>query len=481
MARRAGRGGSTGAFVLVNANTLKPPVSPVGLEYAAQSLLAAGIRAQVVDLAFETDWKVALAGALARDPFAVGIAVRNTDDCCFATGKSFLPWIREVVSEVGLLTSAPVVLGGVGFSTSPEEVLSAVGADFGICGDAEQSLPLLARALAEGDDISAVPNLARWRQGKLWRSWSSNVDLSQLPLPVRRLVDNPCYQRQGAMVGVETKRGCTGSCIFCADPVAKGNVVRVRPPQRVADEFEDLLEQGVSWFHLCDAEFNMPIGHAREVCRALIERGLGDRIRWYTYAAPFPFDLELARLMKRAGCAGVNFGVDSLDDGQLRRLGKGYRASHVEELVAMLKEAGLNFMFDLMFGGPGETEAVVRGTIEAVRRLGPPLAGASVGVRVYHGTPLWRMVNEGSAGSLNPGVRGESGSGASPVFYVSPGLGPDPLALVEEAVGGDPRFMLLAAPSAKDSYNYAGDDVLAKAIEDGERGAYWDILRRIRK
>lgn len=471
-------------FVLVNTNVLRPPVSPVGLEYAAHSLLAAGMPIELVDLAFQPEWKAALARATAVEPLAVGVAVRNTDDCCFATGKSFLPWIKEVVAELRRLTAAPIILGGVGFSTSPEDVLTVTGADFGVYSEAEHALPLLARAIAEGTDVDAVPNLIYRKQGRLRRNPASYVDPILFPLPMRRIVDNPRYQREGAMVGVETKRGCPGACIYCADPVAKGNTVRMRPPERIADEFEDLLAQGVTWYHLCDAEFNMPLGHAKEVCRALIERGLGGRLRWYTYAAPYPFDLELAELMKRAGCAGINFGVDSLDDGQLRRLGKDFCRSQVETLVAVMRQAGMNFMFDLMFGGPGETEATVRGTVQALRRLEAPLAGASVGVRVYRGTPLWRLLGQGGQGGkgeLDSGLRGDRSSKVEPLFYVSPELGRDPLALVSEIVAGDPRFMLLAAPSARDSYNYAGDDVLARAIENGERGAYWDILRRIRK
>ncbi|MBI2957221.1 MAG: radical SAM protein [Chloroflexi bacterium] len=471
-------------FLLVNANTVRPPVAPVGLEYAGHALLAAGIPLEVVDLAFEPDWKAALARATAGGPLAVGITVRNTDDCCFATGRSFLPWIAEVVAEAKRTTDAPVVLGGVGFSTAPQDVLAATGGDLGVHGEGEQALVMLARALAGGGGaarVASLPNLA-YRDGPRIRlTPRRSLDLTRMPLPRRRLFDNPRYQREGAMVGIETKRGCSGSCVFCADPVAKGKTIRARPPSIVADEFEDLLSQGVTWFHLCDAEFNIaPLtasDHAREVCQALISRGLGERVRWFAYCSPAPFDRELALLMKRAGCAGINFGVDSLDDAQLKRLGKGFRSADVEAVAGIMKQTGFNYMFDLLFGGPGETEATVRTTIEELRRLDVPLAGAAVGVRVYRGTPLWEMA---ARGMLTPGLRGEPSSLTTPLFYAAPELGDDPLSLVASIAGDDPRFMVLAAPSAKGSYNYAGDEVLTRAIARGARGAYWDILRQAR-
>ncbi|MCK7490741.1 MAG: hypothetical protein MZW92_02365 [Comamonadaceae bacterium] len=67
-----------------------------------------------------------------------------------------------------------------------------------------------------------------------------------------------------------------------------------------------------------------------------------------------------------------------------------------------------------------------------------------------------------------------------PVFYLSPSLGPDPAALVRDTVGDDPRFFLPAGPDAGRDYNYNDNDVLERAIREGARGAYWDILRRMR-
>ena len=52
--------------------------------------------------------------------------------------------------------------------------------------------------------------------------------------------------------------------------------------------------------------------------------------------------------MKGAGCAGVNFGVDSLCDEQLHRLGRVHSSDEVHQLVRLLRREGLNYMFDLL-------------------------------------------------------------------------------------------------------------------------------------
>jgi radical SAM superfamily enzyme YgiQ (UPF0313 family) len=451
----------------------------VGLEYVGEALLQAGVPVHVLDLVFAGDWKEALSGELTgNEPLIVGLSVRNTDDCCFATGKSFLPWVKELIGEVRMLTDAFILLGGAGFSVMPEPVLRFIGADAGIVGDGEEMAPILAEAVSEGKDFRHLPNLVCWRNGDVISNPRTSVGLERLAVPGRRLFDNPRYEQLGAMVGVETKRGCNQKCIFCADPVAKGREIRVRPPETIIRELQSLVGQGVTWFYICDSEFNLPIIHAKEVCRAVIESGLADKIRWYCYCSPVPFDRELAELMKRAGCAGINFGVDSLNDVQLARLGRGHSLRDVELLVKLLHDEGINYIFDFLFGGPGETDDTIAMTIERVKELDVPLAGIAAGVRVYSGTPLAGAIANGSIkGGLHPAPEEES---HKPVFYLSPQLSEDVFTLVNHFVAGDQRFLVLAAPDEEGSYNYAGDDTLGELIRQGARGAYWDILRRNR-
>lgn len=124
-------------------------------------------------------------------------------------------------------------------------------------------------------------------------------------------------------------------------------------------------------------------------------KGLGDKVRWYCYCSPVPFDQELAVLMKGAGCTGINFGVDSLCDDQLQRLDRIHSSNDVRQLVRLLHREGLNYMFDLLIGGPGETIETVKITIDKTREFNTPLVGIAAGVRVYPDTPLGKAVADG--------------------------------------------------------------------------------------
>ena len=137
-----------------------------------------------------------------------------------------------------------------------------------------------------------------------------------MPTAARR-VDNAAYFRRGGQIGVETKRGCPRQCTTAPIRWPRARRAGSRSPAEVADEFESLLAQGIDVLHLCDAEFNLPAEHARAVCDELIRRGLGERVRWYAYLAVVPFDAELARRMRRAGCVGINFTSDSASPAML--------------------------------------------------------------------------------------------------------------------------------------------------------------------
>jgi tryptophan 2-C-methyltransferase len=468
--------------LLVNSNRVKPPVAPIGLDYLADALRAAGHEPVLLDLCFSPDVERDVGAALASfSPDAVGVSVRNTDDSVLGSDGFLLPGVREIVRCLRDHTEAPVVLGGVGYSIMPEAVAEYCNADFGIAGEGEEAFPRLLAALRDGADLDAVPGLVWWDEGGPRRNPPVDVPPERLPARTRSFVDNGRYFAEGGQAGFETKRGCPMTCSYCADPIAKGRRSRLVPPKAVVEELRALLGQGIDVLHACDCEMNLPIVHAREVCQAIIDAGLSERLRWYAYCSPAPFDDETARLFKRAGCAGLDFGADSGSAEMLRRLGRHFGPADLEAAARACREAGIPFMFDLLVGAPGETPQSVRESLDLVRRAAPDCIGVSLGVRLYEGTALADQVRrtEDDAAGLR-GARIDNDRLLRPVFYVSPELGSEPEALLRELAGGDPRFFLPAGPEAAAPANYNGNDALARAIAAGERGAYWDILRRMR-
>jgi radical SAM superfamily enzyme YgiQ (UPF0313 family) len=470
--------------VLVNPNRMKPPVAPIALDYLAHALSASGFETDVLDLCFSEDVGSDIEAYFAHnDVLAVAVSLRNADDTSFATQDFCIDRYKEVVDLIKESTSAPVILGGSGFSIMPQAILDYCDVALGIWGEGEESLPLLLDRIARGDDPGDVPGLVYRARDGFVATRPSYVDLSVMPAPSRSAVDNHRYFVEGAMAGIETKRGCPNDCIYCVDPVGKGGKLRLRSPGSVADEAQSLLDLGIDHIHLCDSEFNIPEGHARDVCQELEARGLGGRLRWYTYATPAGFSRDMARLLRGAGCAGVNFGVDSGSEEVLRRLGRDFTVEQIARTAQACRSEGLVCMFDLLVGGPGETRDTLRETIETMKRVSPDRVGANIGVRVFPGTALARMLIAEGPLDTNPSLRGSLSGNDDffrPVYYVSSDLGPDPTPYLADLIGGDERFFFFGDTAGADqNYNYNDNTVLVDAIREGYRGAFWDILRRL--
>ena len=460
---------------LVNTNRIRPPIAPIGIDYVAEALSSAGHHVKILDLCWAHDWGSAVSRFFNKASVdLIGVTLRNTDDCAFTSRESFLPGFASMVKTIGKHTDAPVVVGGVGFSVMPEQVLKRCGAHLGLWGDGEFGLLQLAESMEGKRSRQEVAGLI-WRDQGTWRhNEISRPPLKMLPPMSRTWVDNGRYFREGGQAGIETKRGCTGDCIYCADPIAKGKGTRTRPPAAVADEMERLLEQGIDHVHTCDSEFNLPEAHASEVCEEMIRRRLGNRLRWYAYCTPLGFSADLAKLMARAGCVGINFGADSGDAHVLKRLRRGFTPQAVLRAARSCQEAGIVVMLDLLLGVPGETRESIVTTIDLMNQAAPERVGVALGVRVYPGTRLADMVFRQD---LKGGLVGQ-GDGTDPLFFMEPAIAPLIFELLDRLIGNDERFFFFDPSRPDRNYNYNANQRLEDAINKGYRGAYWDILRR---
>ncbi len=469
--------------LLVNPNRMRPPIGPVGLEYVAADLHRRSYQILPCDLTFTDDWPSELDAAIDdTQPAAVAITVRNIDDAYFASRDFVLETTAQMVRHIATRTDAPTILGGVGFSMAPREILRYTGADYGIVSDGETALSeLLDCIAADGNPRHVAGAVFRLGDDRIGVSPPKMRDIRSIETPRDRF-DNPRYFSEGGQAGIETKRGCNRACVYCPEPAAKGRRIRLRNPEHVVREFEALLEQGIDTFHLCDSEFNLPPEHARAVCQAIIDRGLASRIKWYTYACPQPFKPDLARIMKRAGCAGIDFGVDHSEPAILLRLGRSFTPAEIKRTAQACRDAGLALMFDLLLGGPGETCETLRAAIDFMREIGPDRIGLSCGIRLYPHTRLTREIQAQGPPQENPDLCGavyDNPDFLRPVFYMDAAVRDRINEVIDDMVRGDKRFLHADPDQVDGNYNYNDNSVLAKAIQSGERGAYWDILRRI--
>jgi radical SAM superfamily enzyme YgiQ (UPF0313 family) len=405
-------------LVSANRERIPDPIFPLGLAYVAAAARHAGHEVAVADLCFDRAPLQALTDQVRSfHPDLVGLSLRNVDNAAYPRTVDYLDQHRAVVDVLHDTTTAPVVLGGSGFSIMPQAFMQALDGDWGIAGEAEVAFAALLAALQDGRKPDGITGLFG-RDGPI--GCSTVAAAPQLRhhgwhdglRPARDLLDYPRYIRRGGMGNVQTKRGCVFKCSYCTYPLLEGNRFRTREVADVVDEIEALMhDYGPHRIFFVDSILNFPRGHVESLCEEILRRGV--KVRWSCYATPVKLDRHQASLMAAAGCEGIELGTDAVDNGQLRRLGKSFDAGAAERANRYCLEAGLQVCQTLIFGAPGETQASIRATCTVLRRMNPTAVVAMTGVRLYPGTPLTNSL-------IDQGRIAASAIGLLPAFYVEP-------------------------------------------------------------
>ena len=112
--------------------------------------------------------------------------------------------------------------------------------------------------------------------------------------------------------------------------------------------------------------------------------------------------------------------MDSGDEGMLKRLKRGFGPEDILNAVDCCRKEGIEVMVDLLIGGPGETRETIASTLELMKRAQPDKVNVALGIRIYPGTELARLVERGP---LAAGVIGGPDPD-QPLFFVEPEVAP---------------------------------------------------------
>jgi radical SAM superfamily enzyme YgiQ (UPF0313 family) len=360
------------AFVSPNRERLPDPVPPLGILYM-MSAAGAGHEKTLIDLCFEEDPLGFLGRQLtAFAPDLVAVGMRNIQNADYSDTRTTLAYYDQVVRVIREHCVAPVVMGGGGFSIIPKELMARYDLDFGVVGEGEQAFAMLVSRIADGsNDVAGIPNLLS-RNGDALQSGPARLflDLRSSAAPDRSWVD-PRYYEYSGVAPIQTKRGCVMRCEYCTYPLIEGREFRHRPPETVADEWQEMLVQGPAIAHvfIVDSVFNLPDRRARELCETLVTRGL--QTPWTCYVNPVRFDQGLADAMARAGCTGVEIGADSGTDQGLARLQKGFKTADIRQVGLACRQAGIKDCHTFVLGTRGDTLDDVERSLDFLEELDP--------------------------------------------------------------------------------------------------------------
>jgi radical SAM superfamily enzyme YgiQ (UPF0313 family) len=450
--------------LLISANTVTEPypVYPLGLDYVAGALMPKH-RVRILDLN-ANDSPTALSDAIGEfEPDMIGVSLRNIDTTDITHPKGFVPEYRKLVERIRTLSKAAIALGGSGFTLFPEEMMTSLGADYGIVGEGERFADLL-EALEANHDPTSIPGVVTQGNATGFRSLTSTLG----PKQPSRFFDPTAphlryYLLNGGMLNLQTKRGCPFRCVYCTYPHIEGRRMRLLPPEEVARTALDLEAAGAKYIFITDSAFNADPGHSLEVAKMFKKMGLS--IPWGGFFAPMGIDPDYFMEMADAGLTHVEFGTESMDAGVLKAYGKPFAPADVFKSHASALAAGLHVAHYLLLGGPGETDESLDNTLGRIDKLEKSVLFVFQGMRIYPQTDLYKQ-------AISEGVIGGTMKLLEPVFYRSDTSVPDAGTISEKvriAASGKRNWII-------GSGGQQTGGILSRMYQRGYTGPLWEYL-----
>lgn len=360
---------------------------PLGLGYIAAALRKQGVEVELVDCTF-----MRVSEAVERvkraKPQIVGFY------SMFSMKKTTLE-LAQTLRKEGL-EGCLFVVGGPLPSWAPEGFLDVF--DVVAVGEGEKTMSELASCVEQRKELSNVKGLT-YKDGEcIVRTGPRGFieDLDSLAFPTRDLFDNEAYKKyylnrfSYSITSMITSRGCPFSCDFCSRPIF-GADMRARSAENIVDEVEEIAALGYDRVWFADDCFTLNRSHLLDVCGEIVKRKV--KIDWECLSRVDTMDDEVAEGMKRAGCIGVFFGIESGNDSVLNMMKKRITTRQAKHAVIEAKAAGLKVGAFFIVGYPGESDKTVLDTVRFASGL--PLDYLSFTLPYpIPGTPLYERVKD---------------------------------------------------------------------------------------
>jgi|SRR3989344_3918016 len=354
-------------------------IEPLFLAYAAAVLEKEPLPVELIDC---RPFYISAKSLLKKFDRNVALAVIQTStasiDQDLATAKKIKDAFPQ--TKIALVGSHVSVLGKEILNNNPY-------IDFIAKGEYEYTIRDLAKSLTRGEGTANIAGLI----GNADRPYIENLD--ELPLPARHFLPLDAYfeplfksKRTLRLMG---SRGCPYQCTFCLWPQTMyGRKVRFRSPEKIADEIEYLINScDAKGLYFEDDTFALIPERVIKICQEIIDRRI--KIPWTCMGRVDTVNEEMLKIMKKAGCYMIRFGVESSSQEILNRIKKGTTIEKIIKAFDMTKKAEIETHASYTLGLPGETKETMDKTIKFSVKLNSDYAQFGIAMP-YPGTELYQ-------------------------------------------------------------------------------------------
>ena len=332
------------------------PQPPLALMYVAVGALAAGHEVKILDRNIETNTRRVIDDF---DPDVLGVTA--------LTGKMLLDGLNVSQYVKAAHPRCRIVWGGIHTSLMPEQTLAEDCIDYVVVGEGERTFAELLEVIAGQRDPADALGVGYKENGRIVmnppRPPMKNLD--DLPLLPWHLIDPANYLAHETLL--LTSRGCPHRCAFCYNKNFHHHQWRGMSPERVREEIAHARRyHPIRRFRFDDDNFTVN----RKRFFGIMEF-LPREIPIYFETRADYIDDEMCREIAGFDDPFLFMGVESGDNGVLRRMKKDFTVDQTREAYALINRYGLKSSASFIIGSPGETREEMDRTIALIEEIRP--------------------------------------------------------------------------------------------------------------
>ncbi len=276
--------------------------------------------------------------------------------------------------------------------------------DYLICSDGETALPELLKFISgKKKDITSVPALKYVSGKEVISRKDASIDINDIPYPIYSDHLKTMLKQKGKhslfWLPYEITKGCPHRCTYCS--YYQLNSLSQKRISKVISELKLIKkETGHHLFRFTDSNITANKEYLKRLCREIIDSNLN--IKWKVYATP-SLDLALLKLMKKAGCVWLYYGIETGSQNVNRIMRKSVPISLAEKCIRETWRAGIKTFIFLMIGFPHEKSDDVNQTYLFLKRNKKYISVAEVnGFQLIYGSYIFNNPEEFKIRILGP-------------------------------------------------------------------------------
>jgi len=260
------------------------------------------------------------------------------------------------------------VIGGIHTTIMYRQLLNKYPFLIAVLGEGEITFPELIKELSkEKPCLNEIDGIAFCQAGAIVTTKPRGLieNLDELPLPKHELFFHP----KRTTANILTARGCPFNCSFCCLDQLSQRRVRKRSINNIIEEIEWLIKQYPRltdvWIH--DDTFFIDNNRVIALCDEIIKKGI--KLKFTCSGRMKPLSPELIRKLEAAGFYKVLFGLESGDNGILKRCHKNITQNDAIAAFKLFAGSNITVFAFLIVGLPGETRTTILETSRLIRKL----------------------------------------------------------------------------------------------------------------